>query len=873
MKKAVLFFLLCLSCFVSIANHTKGGWMYYEYLGPGTMDTSKNLYKIVLVLYMKCDHTPQQLDQSVNFTFFNGSNNQFLQTINVPLSASPNIVNCSTPDCDPCIVNKPDICYTYATYQTVQELAPSVDGYTIAYQRCCRIAGIVNIINSNNVGDTWTIKIPGTADVLTAPQNSSPKFIANDTAVICNNNPFTFEFTATDADGDLLVYEFAPAYTGGTTNTPSPGIASPPPYSSVQYNGAFSAFQPLGPGVTINPNTGIVSGIAPGIGQYVLTAVAKEYRNGKYIGESRKSLHINVANCNPLTPALDPDYLTCDGFTMTFSNKSSNPPGIDYFWDFGDPKSGTQNISTLSNPTHTYSDTGIFILKLRISLKGQCTDSTTSIVKVYPGFFPAFTSTGQCKNTPIQLTDKSQTNYGVVNSWSWDFGDASTLADTSHLQNPKYTYSASGNYDVSLIVTNSKGCTDTIMQPVTIQDKPDFTVTNDTLICSIDTLQLNTFGSGTSFWTPNININDQNSTSPLVSPDVPTTYYVTLTDPFGCIGKDSVFIDVKRFVTIDAGKDTGVCIGDAVKLNITSDALSFKWTPAASLDNDTSKNPTATPLATTTYLVIGNIGKCQSTDFVKVRVSPYPVVTPIPDTVLCFGNSIQLIASGGSKYTWSPAFFLNDANIPNPVARPDRSIRYIVTITDTLGCPKPVFDTVVIMVQKVTADAGPRDTSIVENQPLQLNATGGQFYLWTPPTGLDNSAIGNPVATLTENINYIVRVSTTAGCFATDTISVSVYNVLPSIFVPTAFTPNGDGRNDLFRPIAAGIKQINQFKVFNRWGVLMYSSEKIVYEQNMGWDGRYKGQPQDSDIYVWIVEGVNYQDKKITQKGTVLLVR
>ncbi|MEJ7673614.1 MAG: hypothetical protein WKF59_13155 [Chitinophagaceae bacterium] len=154
---------------------------------------------------------------------------------------------------------------------------------------------------------------------------------------------------------------------------------------------------------------------------------------------------------------------------------------------------------------------------------------------------------------------------------------------------------------------------------------------------------------------------------------MPTTYYVTFTDAFGCIGKDSVFIDVKKFVTINAGKDTGVCQGDAVQLNAISDALQYKWMPAASLDNDKSRNPIATPIATTSYSVVGNIGKCQSTDSVIVKVSPYPVVTAIPDTVLCFGNNIQLNASGGSIYTWSPAFFLSNPNIPNPIANPNRT--------------------------------------------------------------------------------------------------------------------------------------------------------------------------------------------------------
>ncbi|MDB5223448.1 MAG: domain containing protein [Chitinophagaceae bacterium] len=866
MKKFFFILLLSLSCFVSLANHTKGGWMYYEYLGPGSSANTLK-YKVVLLQYMICNPNSGQLDQQVNFTFYTGaSNDQLYQTISAPLVSNPNIQNC--PGCDPCIVNKPNICYKYATYETTTELPVNANGYTISYQRCCRISGIVNIVSpSSTVGDTWTIKIPGTVN---GPLNSSPKFVPNDTAVICANNFFTFNFAATDPDGDVLVYDFAPAYTGATSGSPNPQVADPPSYPSIPYTSPFSAFEPLGSQVTINHNTGEISGIAPAIGEYVVTVVVQEYRNGVYIGESRKSLHIQVASCNLVAAELLPDN-ACDGFTKTFKNNLPDPPGASFSWDFGVP-GNTTDVSNLQNPTYTYPDTGTYKVTLVISLNGACTDTATALVKVYPKLDPLFTTTGQCKNTAIQFTDKTQTTYGAVNSWSWNFGDTGA-GNTSALQNPQHTFSVAGNYNVTLTVSNSKGCVSGITQTVTIKDKPDLLVTNDTLICSIDTLQLSAVGAGTIFWTPGYNINNQNNSSPLVSPDVPTKYYVTLTDPFGCKATDSVFVDVKLFVTIDAGRDTGICAGDAIQLNPISDALHYQWSPSASLDNAIIKNPTATPFVTTKFYVIGNIGKCQATDSVIVRVAPYPGAGGIPDTAICFGNSVQLNESGGSMYTWSPAFFLNNPDIPNPIASPDRSIRYIVTIRDTLGCPKPVFDTVVVMVQQVTADAGPRDTSIVENQPLQLNATGGEFYLWVPTTGLNNPAIANPVAAISDNIDYVVSVSTSAGCFDTDTISVKVYKVLPGIYVPNAFTPGSDGKNDLFRPIAIGMKQITYFKVFNRWGVLVYSSNQTAYEQNIGWDGTYKGRPQDAAVYVWIVEGVDYLDKKIIQKGTVTLIR
>ncbi len=839
--------------------------MYYEYLGPGTIDPTKNRYRIVLKLYMVCNPNQGQLDQQINFTFFNGANDQFIENVSAPLVENPNVQNC--PSCNPCIVNSPTICYKYATYEIIKELAPTTDGYTISYQRCCRIIGIVNIVNSNAVGDTWTIKIPGTSNSLTAPKNSSPQFNANDTAVICANNFFTFNFTATDTDS--LVYAFAPAYDGASSNSPSPATANAPPYNSVPYQNPYSAFQPLGAAVTINSQTGVVSGIAPGVGEYAVTVVVKEYKDGIYIGESRKSLHIQVASCNPLTAKLNPAYITCDGFTLSFTNAVANPAGADYSWDFGDAGSGAQNNSTSATPTHTYSDTGVYILKLKVSLNGQCADSTTSVVRVFPGFFPGFISQGQCKNTAIQFLDTTRTNYGTVNSWSWNFGDPATLADTSHQKNPTYNYTTATDYTVTLTVTNSKGCTGIATSIISVQDKPAFTVTNDTLICIIDTLQLNVTGNGTSFWTPNYNINDQNSSTPLVSPDVPTKYFVTFTDAFGCSGKDSVIVNVKNFVTLDAGKDTAICQTDPVQLNAISDAISYSWSPAASLNNTTIKNPVATPLATTKFYVVGNIGKCQSVDSVTIRVTPFPIISLTPDTAICSGNSIQLNATGGSIYTWSPSLFLNDPKIATPIATPNRTIQYVVTVTDTLGCSKPVKDSIIVQVQKLVADAGPRDTSIVVNQPLQLNATGGQFYNWFPTRGLNNTTIPNPVAILNNDIQYVVTVSSTIGCFATDTIDVKVYNLEAGIYIPNAFTPNGDGRNDVFRPISLGMKKLFYFRIYNRWGQLMFTTTTL----NKGWDGKFKGQEQGNAVYVWIADGLDYQDKKITRKGTVTLIR
>lgn len=869
MKRSLFVILFSILTSVSFANHTKGGWMYYEYLGPGAAaNTSK--YQITLKLYTECNLNPGQTDAAVPFTFFNGFNNNMLFNISVPVISDVNTNNCTSSQCHPCINNIPAICYKIRTYQTIVELANTSSGYTIAYQRCCRIGGIQNIQPlSNVVGETWTVNIPGIL-VAGAETNSSAIFSQNDTAIICQGNLFTFDFSATDINDDSLVYAFTPAYTGATSSIPAPGTASRPPYSSVPYASGFSGTQPLGSGVTINPNTGIVTGIAPALGVYVITATVYEYKRGTNIkiSEVRKSLHIEVANCSLTNAELDPDYTSCDGFTLTFQNH--NNANIQTFeWDFGDGITSTQPA-----PTHTYADTGVYTLKLTVNRGLPCADSTTALVKVYPGFFPDFEILGQCKKVPVQFNDLTTARYGAPNKWEWNFGDPSSANNTSILKNPTHTYNATGTYNVTLVVFSDKGCHDTVRKTIDILDQPPLTVfPKDTLICVIDTLQINAIGTGTFLWSPNYMISNVNIPNPLVSPDVTTTYYLSMADAFGCTATDSVKVNVKSFVTQFGGPDTSICRTDTVVLKLTSDALHFLWTenPAGNTLNDpTLKNPTAKPLVTTTYHVIGNIGKCIAQDDITIRPVPYPAANAGPDNTICFGGSAQLNASGGSIYSWSPAAFLTATNIPNPVSvKPTDNVRYIVTVRDVLGCPKPVKDTMILFVAKIKANAGPADTSVVLGQPLQLGASGGTIYSWTPITWLNDPNIYNPIALPQNDINYVVRVSNAVGCFDLDTIRVHVFKIKPDLLVPNAFTPNGDAINNIFRPIPIGMKSVDIFRVWNRWGQMLYSGTG----NGAGWDGTFAGKKQETATYVWYAEGVDYLNNKIKKKGSVILIR
>ena len=438
MKRLVLAILFISFGIFSKANHITGGEMYYTLLSHiGNNYT----YSVTLKLFRDCNSTGAQLDANAVIGIFDRGSGVMVQSANVPRSQ---IVTLNLGSPNPCINNPPTVCYQVGYYTFTITLPGSTNGYIISYQRCCRIAGINNLSGSSGVGSTYNAEIPGTSLLSTAPENNSARFVGTDTVIVCANNSFQYSFAAVDDDtGDSLVYSFCNAYEGGTTANPAPSPPAGPPYGSVPYAAPFSASLPLGNGINLNTRTGLISGIAPVAGIYVVTVCVTEYRSRVPIAVQRKDLQIKVGDCTLAAATLKPEYISCDGFTNTFNNLSSSPLINSHFWDFG-VASQTNDTSNLAIPTFTFPDTGVYKIKLITNRNQACSDSATAIVRVFPGFFPAFNFAGICVNKPTIFTDRTTTAYGVVDSWSWDFADITTNADTSHIRNPTWTYSTIG---------------------------------------------------------------------------------------------------------------------------------------------------------------------------------------------------------------------------------------------------------------------------------------------------------------------------------------------------------------------------------------------------------------------------------------------
>lgn len=877
MKKILFFTFLLFPFFSAFAKHIVGGEVIYDYFGPGA--SNSKIYTVTLRLFrdnLTVGGAP--LPDNVPIGIFNNDNNQRVGAVRIiDRSSLEPLTIISQPTC---LTNAPAIDYSAGYYTFNIDLPNNAAGYTVTYQTCCRVDGITN--GGANEGVTYTTSIPGDNILINGITDNSARFTTG-ISILCHDKKFSLNFSATDPDpSDSLVYRLDFAYNGQSPLNINTSFADPgaPPYPSIQYIAPYSSVEPLGPSTIINSATGIISGTAPGVGHYVVCVVVSSYRNGRLINEHRKDFLIYVADCDFVEANLDPGIFTsCDGFTKSFQNLSNSPQNLTFDWDFGDVGSGAANTSTDEIATHTYTTSGDFPLRLIVNANTPCADTAYATVKVYPGFFPAFAPIPPtCKDVPVQFTDATTATFGAPSIWSWNFGDPTTLADTSHIRNPTYVYHTSGTYTGTFIVETSVGCKDTLFPEIVIVDKPDFHVPNDTLICIIDTLQLvatTTSTSGTVTWSPNYMISDIHSLTPLVSPDVTTTYTAFFVEPSGCNDTKSVTVNVTSGVSFTVGIDTTICRTDSIILRIpSSNALYYNWTatPATTISDPAVRNPSATPSAPlTVFHVKASISaKCFAENEIKVKTVPYPVAAIIGSDPICFGSNDTLHASGGSSYSWSPATYLNNSNIADPiVVQPKINTIYTVTVTDILGCPKPVTKDFTIHVVRVIANAGPQDTSIVLGQPLLLNATGGTIYEWTPNTWLSDPNISNPVSNPLNNITYAVKVSNSIGCFSTDTINVKVYFLPPDLYVPSAFTPAGDGLNDLFRPIALGIKSLENFRVYNRWGGLVYSTKQI----GEGWNGKYKGQGQNAGTYVWEVEATDYAGKKIRKKGSVILIK
>ncbi len=465
------------------------------------------------------------------------------------------------------------------------------------------------------------------------------------------------------------------------------------------------------------------------------------------------------------------------------------------------------------------------------------------------------------------FTDITTTTSSGIISWHWNFGGLGT----STQQNPSFTFPGPGTYNVSLIVTDGNGCKDSVTKPITIAPSEFATAGGDTTICA--GVQANIWAAGgvSYSWSPAYGLATPNAASTAAYPATTTNYIVTVTDATGCIDQDTVTVTVLPAPSVSAGSDTTVCKGSSITL-VGSANGPFSWQPASRFPNPFAPTQTVTVNDTSYFsLVSTGANGCIGADTVAVYVFPDPVfaVTP-PSATICKGDTLNLMASGGSTYLWSPGVDISDVTSATTTVYPTDNQTYFVQITDTV-CH--YADTLEI---RVSVELSPELTLTKSNDitcdvaSAQLGARGAYKYTWFPAASLSNPLIPNPVTTTRDTRWYYVTGETLNGCKSLDSIQVKVdFSESEKIFVPDAFTPNGDGKNDCFSVKFAVPTESFYLAIYNRFGELVFDSR----DRLDCWDGRHRGVLQPLGTYYYYYQIRTEGCGEIFGKGDVHLLR
>jgi len=531
--------LVLFSCGSAYASHIVGADFTYKFLDSSA--AGKN-YEVTMVLFHDClnanpgaiaSDNPAKIDvyDAASFQVVRSDNISYISSVAIPANFS-----------NECVTNPPDVCLLKTTFVAHYLLPPNAAGYIIAFQRCCRNLNIVNISAPGGVGSTYFCTIPP----YIVPSNSSAIFRSYPPQIICANNPLSYDHSATDSDGDSLTYEFCNALRYDGDNT----YNTQPPYDTVQWlRPVYSFSQPITgtPAITIDHNTGMITGTPDRVGRYLVTVCCNEWRNGVLINTSKREFQFVVTNCERSVIADIPQFspepntyiLNCADYNVHFINKSKG--GYAYHWDFG-VKETSNDTSVDFEPTFTYPDTGIYVVRLIVNKGGTCQDSISKLVKIYPTFHVAFDDTGYyCPGAAIQFRDISVATIKPVLYWQWSFGDSSMSSD----QHPLHTYVDGGTYNVVLVSGNIKGCRDTALRRVVIDNFYPF-AGNDTAIVKGESIIFNAQGGVQYSWSPADGLGSTDIANPRgYYPEVGRySYTVQVESIYGCRGQAQINVDV-----------------------------------------------------------------------------------------------------------------------------------------------------------------------------------------------------------------------------------------------------------------------------------------------------------------------------------------
>lgn len=576
----------------------------------------------------------------------------------------------------------------------------------------------------------------------------------------------------------------------------------------------------------------------------------------------------------------DRDY-GCAPLSVAFQSAASNI--ISYAWDFGDGNLVQTSDGAIS---HNYQNSGIYQPVLVVTNDQGCAAAVKTAkpvvidaLDVDMGQVPAMI----CTPREIQFRPSINSISGAQDpasiTYQWNFG-APSAGSTSAEEQPKFTYTQPGKYTVSLKVQTNTGCAQQVTKNIQAFEGIGAGIDAPSEICAGQPVRFagKTILPGNPAWKWIFDDGSSVSTQypperKYVQPGLHTTLLVV--DNGGCIDSISHTLQVNTIpkVTVTASAEK-ICEGQTVTLT-AGGAYQYNWKPSDGLVTITGTAVEANPSVDSKYVVMGTDEHgCSAGDSLTIAVVHPHRVSLDPNQKVCAGTEVQLHASGAVDYRWiENTDGLSSTTTANPFANPAADIIYTVVGTGEMHC---FADTATVEV-KVTPlpeiNAGP-DLTLQAGVAYQFPVEAGSdviSFQWSPPDFLSCVTCQSPEAKPWKNMQYIVTVANSGGCIASDTVIMKFSCADSKLFIPNAFTPNGDGRNDRFNIKAKGINLINRLQIYNRFGQLVFERKDFYPDDEKGaWDGRMQGQQVPAGTYVYFIEASCMEDR-ITRKGTIIV--
>ena len=631
-------------------------------------------------------------------------------------------------------------------------------------------------------------------------------------------------------------------------------------FSNTSTGGVASSFWSFGDGATstlMSPTH-----VYTATGSYTVKLVVTDSH-----GCTDTLTQLNYMNVNAPVAAFTPSdtFSICAPLVVHFTNTSTG--ATSYIWSFGD-----SNGSTAVSPSDIYTSSGIDTAMLIAINPYGCRDTAVRYINLY-GYAGALTGCAP-------LTVHFHASISNVPSIKWDFADGSVSAPSA-IDSIDHVYTTPGAYVPKLILSDGTGCQNSSVGLDTIKVDAVYPgIDVSPAVCLNGTFHF--VDSSTSYWSAiaswqwTFNGTTSTASSPECTYTTVGTYPVTLqvTDAWGCTGTISESFTVSPPPVITASPDTTICLGDYASLSATG-GVAYTWASAATV-TCVSCNPTAaSPSVATTYTVTGtDASGCPGTDTATVFLRMLTLSHAWGDTAVCPGVGVPLFDTGGTSYTWIPATGLSDPHSWNPVATPSNTTNYMV-IAQLAGC-RPDTNMVKVVVSPNPQVHAGDDQMVLAGSDVELGSSGSNIasYQWAPPAQLSCDSCANPVATMSVTTTFTVDVLSDQGCHSEDSVRISVYCATGQIFMPNSFTPNGDGQNDVYYPRGKGISVVKTFRIYNRWGELLFERENFeVNDPTQAWNGWYKDGSPRADVYVWLLEAVCYTGEPLFLKGDVTIIR